>query len=40
MQDVEAECTAVKADCKVFEDKNKNLQAEVSCAVKMFVRFY
>jgi len=40
MQDFEAECTAIKADCEELEDKNKNLQTEVSETASIFIRFY
>jgi len=39
VQDVEADCAAIKADCKLFEDINKNLQLEVSRANTTFRRF-
>ena len=40
MQDFEAECTAIKADCEELEDKSKNLQTEVSETANIFIRFY
>jgi len=36
VQDAEAACAAIKADCEVFEDKNRILHAEVSCSIKIF----